>query len=107
MNAVKHATFAIVAAAAIAAGTVGSSTPAVAHCRGCAVGLGIAAGVLGAATIGNAIANQRRHGYYEDDQDYGPPPDDDAVEYCMHRFRSYDPDSGTYMGYDGFRHPCP
>src|SRR5688572_30169575 len=24
----------------------------------------------------------------------------DAVAYCMRRFRSYDPASGTYMGYD-------
>jgi hypothetical protein len=29
------------------------------------------------------------------------------VEYCMRRFRSYDPRSGTYVGYDGQRHPCP
>ncbi|MGB8044731.1 MAG: BA14K family protein [Pseudolabrys sp.] len=25
----------------------------------------------------------------------------------MQRFRSYDPGSGTYLGYDGYRHPCP
>ena len=31
--------------------------------------------------------------------------DDEA--YCQQRFRSYDPASGTYMGYDGLRHPCP
>ena len=40
-------------------------------------------------------------GYY-----YGPSPGD-AVGYCMQRFRSYDPGSGTYLGYDGYRHPCP
>lgn len=34
-------------------------------------------------------------------------PADDTVAYCMERFRSYDPASGTYMGYDGLRHPCP
>ncbi|MGA7941219.1 MAG: BA14K family protein, partial [Bradyrhizobium sp.] len=22
------------------------------------------------------------------------------------RYRSYDPASGTYLGYDGLRHPC-
>ena len=27
--------------------------------------------------------------------------------YCMQRYRSYDPASGTYLGYDGIRHPCP
>jgi BA14K-like protein len=31
----------------------------------------------------------------------------DDVAYCTQRFRSYDPASGTYMGYDGQRHPCP
>jgi BA14K-like protein len=31
----------------------------------------------------------------------------DDVAYCQQRFRSYDPASGTYMGYDGQRHPCP
>jgi hypothetical protein len=38
--------------------------------------------------------------------EYGPTPDD-AVAYCMQRFKSYDPMSGTYLGYDGYRHPCP
>jgi hypothetical protein len=27
--------------------------------------------------------------------------------YCEQRFRSYDPASGTYLGFDGLRHPCP
>jgi hypothetical protein len=31
----------------------------------------------------------------------------DAVAYCMQRFQSYDLGSGTYLGYDGYRHPCP
>jgi hypothetical protein len=26
---------------------------------------------------------------------------------CEQRFRSYDPASGTYLGFDGLRHPCP
>jgi hypothetical protein len=30
-----------------------------------------------------------------------------AVAYCSQRYRSYDPRSGTYLGYDGYRHPCP
>jgi hypothetical protein len=29
------------------------------------------------------------------------------VAYCMQRYRSYDPDSGTFLGNDGLRHPCP
>src|SRR5262245_16471799 len=34
-------------------------------------------------------------------------PAGDAASYCMSRYRSYDPASGTYMGYDGVRRPCP
>jgi hypothetical protein len=40
-------------------------------------------------------------GYYED------AAPDGAVDYCMRRFRSFDPRSGTYLGNDGRRHPCP
>jgi len=36
-----------------------------------------------------------------------PPPPGDAVAYCMQRYRSYDPASGTFMGFDGVRRPCP
>jgi hypothetical protein len=27
--------------------------------------------------------------------------------FCAQRYRSYDPASGTYLGFDGLRHPCP
>jgi hypothetical protein len=54
------------------------------------------------------------NGPYYDDQDYGydtgvvaiPETGVDA-SYCAQRYRSYDPASGTYLGYDGLRHPCP
>jgi hypothetical protein len=45
--------------------------------------------------------------YYPGPAYYGAPPYGDAVGYCMQRFRSYDPRSGTYLGFDGLRHPCP
>jgi hypothetical protein len=41
---------------------------------------------------------------------YPPPPPPaqvGAVDYCAQRYRSYDPASGTYLGFDGVRHPCP
>jgi hypothetical protein len=38
---------------------------------------------------------------------YGYSPGGGDVAYCMRRFRSYDPASGTYLGFDGIRHPCP
>jgi hypothetical protein len=44
-------------------------------------------------------------GYY--DRGYAAAPGGDDVAYCQQRFRSYDPASGTYLGHDGRRHPCP
>jgi hypothetical protein len=43
--------------------------------------------------------------YYSGPARGGPPGD--AVAYCMRRFKSYDPRSGTYLGLDNARHPCP
>src|SRR5438477_529350 len=50
-------------------------------------------------------------GYYDDPGFYGdaavvaavpaPVGGDDAVAYCMQTYQSYDPASGTYLGYDG------
>jgi hypothetical protein len=76
--------------------------------------------IVGGAIIGGAIAATRPYGYgygpsYYDDYAYAPgvvyaPAPTygyrDAA-YCARRFRSWDPASGTYMGYDGLRHPCP
>ncbi len=31
----------------------------------------------------------------------------DDVAYCMQTYRSYNPRTGTYLGYDGYRHACP
>jgi hypothetical protein len=62
-----------------------------------------AAGALGLATgaiIGGAIAQQQRQPVYV-------APNQGSVAYCSQRFKSYDPGSGTYLGYDGLRHPCP
>jgi len=60
---------------------------------GAALGAGLATGMI----LGGALAAQSRAQAYPDS----------SVEYCMSRFRSYDPASGTYLGYDGRRHPCP
>jgi hypothetical protein len=46
--------------------------------------------------------------YYADPGPYSADPTGgDPVSYCLQRFRSYDPRSGTYLGFDGYRHPCP
>jgi BA14K-like protein len=44
--------------------------------------------------------------YYEPYYDYEAPYDD-AIAYCIQRFKSYDVRTRTYLGYDGLRHPCP
>jgi hypothetical protein len=60
------------------------------------------AGLAAGAILGGILASQQPY-YYRRGYPYG----DDAVQYCLSRFRSYDPYSGTYLGYDGYRHPCP
>ena len=75
-------------------------------------GAPVAGGLIAGALIGGALAAPYyAPGYYPGpvyygDPAYGPPPGE-AVAYCMRRFRSYDPGSGTYLGNDGYRHPCP
>ncbi|AWM88809.1 BA14K family protein [Microvirga sp. 17 mud 1-3] len=65
-------------------------------------GSAAAAGAIGLATgaiIGGALAQQQAAPVYS--------APNSSVSYCMQRFKSYDPASGTYLGYDGVRHPCP
>ena len=73
-------------------------------------GGGVAAGLVGGlaagALIGGAIAAQQAPAYAAPAPVYAAPGGD-AVSYCMQRFRSYDPQSGTYLGHDGLRHACP
>jgi hypothetical protein len=79
-------------------------------------------GVAAGATIG-ALGSYAYYGgpyygdpyYYGDDSYYDdsaaiavvPDTGGDSAAYCAQRYRSYDPASGTYLGYDGLRHPCP
>ena len=95
-------------------------------------GAGVAAGIATGLILGGIIASQPRYygygpgyyGYYG-----GPPPlfygprvfyppghygplvgpgydGGDWMSYCFSRYRSFDPATGTYMGYDGRRHVC-
>ena len=68
---------------------------------------GPAAGFAAGAIIGGALAP--RPYYYDPGYAYveGPGPEDGDIAYCQSRYKSYDPASGTYLGYDGQRHPCP
>jgi hypothetical protein len=80
-----------------------------------------AAGIVGGA-VAAATSPLWAPGYYDYDPgyayspygyNYGPAPSmavapgGGNVAYCESRFRSYDPASGTYLGFDGMRHPCP
>jgi hypothetical protein len=101
---------AFTAAAALAASLVVQPTPADAGSKAGYVIGGIAAGAL----IGGAIANANRPYYgpaYAPPPPpaayYAPRPGGGAVEYCMQRYRSYNPNTGTYVGYDGIERPCP
>jgi len=82
--------------------------------------IGPAAGLAAGAVIGGALAGGYPaygdgYAYYDEGYpsvgyyDSATPlyGSDDAAGYCAARFRSYDPASGTYLGYDGLRHPCP
>ena len=61
----KKTIFALAAATTLAIGTLSAPTTADARCYGCAVGAGVAAGVIGGAIIGGAIANSYYpYGYY-------------------------------------------
>ena len=98
-------------ALALAAASVLAISPADAqrrhhghHGRGGAAIAGFAAGAL----LGGALAP--RPYYYAEPYAYyggGSYDDGNADAYCFSRFKSYDPRSGTYLGYDGHRHPCP
>lgn len=58
---------------------------------GTAVGIGVGAAIIGGAIAASAAEQQRQQ----------------AISYCMQRYRSYDPNSMTYLGRDGMRYSCP
>jgi len=94
--------------------------------RGPAIGAGIAAGVIGGALAAGALAAPPPPPVY-----YYPPPapvyveppvvyapavpraygysveDTDAVAYCSRRYKSYNPETGTYIAARGVVRACP
>jgi len=42
-----------------------------------------------------------------DESDVTVTGSNDSVSYCEQTFKSYNPSTGTYLGYDGQRHSCP
>ena len=105
------------AGGAVAAGTLRGGWRGEDWRRGLGFGVGFATGAL----VSTALAAPW---YYYDDYDYYAPAyydygydasfydygydyDDSAIRYCETRYKSYDPVTRTYVGYDGRRHPCP
>jgi hypothetical protein len=111
------------AAVALAISSFSFSAPAHADAGDAVVGgaLGFAVGTI----FGNATAQPRRPRYYPGTVYVAPPPPPPTVvyrpapvyyapepwtpdwyAYCAQRFDSFDARSGTYLGYDGYRHMC-
>jgi hypothetical protein len=65
--------------------------------------IGPAIGFGAGVAIGSALAAP----YYGAPYAYGPAyAYDDSSSSCAARFRSYNPVTHTYTGYDGLQHPC-
>lgn len=105
---------AVAAAALIGVMTLGLSAPAEAgHGHGHAWGAGLVGLGIG-AIIGSALAPREVYvvppppppAYYGP-VSYGPPPwTPEWYDYCDARYRSFNPDTGYFMGYDGYPHFC-
>ncbi|OYZ89406.1 MAG: hypothetical protein B7Y01_03855 [Xanthobacter sp. 17-67-6] len=63
-------------------------------------GAAVAAGVVGGLMLGAAAASAANAAN-------SAPRQGNWIAYCSSKYRSFDPASGTYLGYDGLRHPCP
>lgn len=83
-------------------------------------GRALTAGIIGGLIVGGIIGSHwpYRYHYYAPYRVYPAYPVyphpywggsgwNAAIAYCIRRYRSYDPYSMTYLGYDGRRHRCP
>jgi hypothetical protein len=70
-----------------------------------AAGVAAAVGVVG--VLGAIAASQAAAAHAEPVYVQPGPVYDDAIAYCMQRFRSYNPETGTYVGFDGRVRYCP
>jgi len=90
------------------------------HDRGYGAGAGFVAGLAAGSAFGYGYdpyydgGDYAYNDTYDNGYDAGYPVDSGVVvstaggdaSYCAQRYRSYDPASGTYLGFDGLRHPC-
>ena len=104
-----------------------SAAPAAArswHHHGWGWGGAVAAGVIGGAIAaatspfwapeydyyspGYVYAPRYAHPAYTYGRAYAyEPRAESGVAYCEAHYRSYNPETGTYLGYDGLHHRCP
>jgi hypothetical protein len=86
-------------------------------------GTGAFIGGLGAGLVAGALASPYGYGYgpgsgpyydyYPGDTesyDYAPPVQavpGNSVGWCEQHYKSYNPATGSYLGYDGLHHACP
>lgn len=69
-------------------------------------GAAVAAGVIGGLALGAAIAGAASA---PPPVAYAPAPaygGGDWLAYCSSKYRSFNPATGLYLGYDGQYHPC-
>lgn len=64
-------------------------------------GVALAAGILGFALGAAVIGSQNDRSYYDSRR-----TNRTWVQSCQRRYRSFDPNSGTYLGNDGYRRYC-
>ncbi len=109
---------ALVACAAMAMATPAAARPWGWHHHGFGWGGALAAGVIGGALAAatSPFWGPDYYDYYYPGYAYGPGyayeptyayAPGGGVAYCEAHFRSYNPATGTYLGYDGRYHPCP
>lgn len=79
------------------------------HHRGDNWGPWVAGGLLGLGLYGlsQGYYDDGYDGYYEGGYAYDYEPSGGGYARCEATFRSFDPSSGTYVGYDGVRRMCP
>ena len=77
------------------------------HHGGRGWGWGAGAAAAGLLLTAPLWAGAYDNGYYDDGYGSDYAYEGSGVARCEATFKSFDPGSGTYMGYDGIRRPCP
>jgi hypothetical protein len=99
------AALALTAALATAA-TAFTTNEAEAKCKfGCGLAIGLGAGFVASSLAHDGYYGHGGYGYYGH-RHHRRARSASWHDYCFSRYKSYDPYTGTYLGYDGYRHTC-